>query len=184
MIPILIPLAILTWYLTKESKEEIKVEKEKSLETIICPAGLCDFDPKQNLEGTCLGCGICFSKKDYLKESNDKVYTIIDSEEELQSFVVTCPVIINTNGEVEYKEFELEPKTLDGLTTFGIVIHFSQLFNVYDGLSLDEGGYSKLFVDYWKLVGMNQAEAEELVYGQGKYPTNYNSLIKEFWTKI
>lgn len=178
---ILIPIALLTWYLVKDSKEELKPIIEE-LKTVPCPTGLCDVLVGEKLTGECQGCGICWDKKDYLKESHKNVLEIADTEE-ITPFRVSAPILISDQGDFEIQEYELEPKTLDSLTAFGVIIHNAKLFDCYDGLKLDEGGYSKLGIDYWKLLGLSQNDAEDLVY-QGKYPSNNDPLLQDFWTKI
>jgi hypothetical protein len=129
---------------------------------------------------------MCYDKKDIYKEDQKSTFTIKQtlSEEELDSFFVTAPIIINTDGEIKFQEFELEPRTIESLNDFAVVMHFAKLLNSYKGLSLEEGGLNLMFVDYWILLGVNREEAETLVYEYGRIPNNTTPLIHNFWTKL
>lgn len=193
MYRIVIAIAIAVWQLNKR-QVSVLVEDDSGAfvedlrETQVCPSGLCELPIGKSLQEDCRYCGLVIEKKDYLKEKaklDSKVITLEDTADldELESFRVSAPIIINTEGGISYKEFEIEPKTLEGLTNFAIIMHFAKLFDYYDGLSLDEGGFSLMMIDYWKLLGLGQLESENLVYYQGRFPESHESLLYEFWFK-
>ena len=195
MYQIAIALGIVVWQLSKRQTSVQPEEKNDSIrsvedlrETQVCPSGLCEIQIGKGLKRDCMFCGLNIKKKDYLKEkteSESKVLTLEDTADldELESFTVSAPIIINTEGGISYQEFELEPKTLEGLANFAVIMHFAKLFDYYDGLTLDEGGFSLMMVDYWKLLGLGQIESENLVYCQGRFPESHESLLYEFWFK-
>ena len=187
MIQIIAALGIIAWSLTRPKAKEIVqqlVEKE-TISLVSCPSGLCEIQEGFPLKDDCQYCGFCFDKEDIFKKAQKKTYTICDSQNnELEAFNLTAPIIINSDGEIKLKEFELEPKTIESLNDFAVIMHFAKLLNNYKGLSLEEGGLNLMFVDYWKLLGMSQDEAETLVYEQGQIPSNSTPLIHDFWTKL
>lgn len=197
MLPIVVALGIIAWQCNKK-KQRSSFENNDFLGSVealreemqACPAGLCDLPVGMSLNSDCRMCGFCFEKRDYLYENAESDPTVTVKRlkdtaeiEELESFRISAPIIIDTNGGISYEEFEIEPKTLEGLVNFAKIMHFAMLFNIYDGLSLDEGGFSLMMVDYWKLLGLGQMEAEDLVYDQGRFPESHESLLYEFWFK-